>query len=594
MILLWVAERSLRRDLEGDIARALESEAAPGARGAARRFGGLARSGPAAGARRPDIGLPSSIGRLGQGRQRFPAGPAPGDRESRPPARGPGRARGSATASPAGGARPSDGSCSMSPMPGGPGVVRVAAGLDQVDDIVRRAQQAVAGARAARPADRQRARARGRPLDRTAAGRDRFGRPGDRGGRTAPVSPLGHSRHRPPGAGAPRDAPPAGRPVRASCGGSRPRPRRWWSRWWRGSSRPTSGAGSSPRIRRPAGCWGTSPSERSARPAGAVPGQGRAGGGGRGAAGPGGAGPRARDGRPRLPDECAAAAVGRRRAGDARSHRDAPARGDAPRLRGQRVPRAQDPAHLDLGLRRDAADRYARPRDHPAVSLDHPRPTRAGCSGWWTTCSIWPGSRPAAGSRSGSRWTWPAAPGRPGTAAGRTPRGRVDFEVEVADGRRPRCYADADAMRQVLTNLLDNALRYTPPGGRIVCRSRPGDGGIAISVSDNGSGIVPRASAPDLRAVLPLRSVPLAGGGRHRAGARDRQAPGGGARRAGSRPRASGERAPRSPAGSPTSFKPPGRPIAGRRPRDSSGPVAPISRSQVSASAVRRAPRPSR
>src|SRR4029453_8850207 len=31
-------------------------------------------------------------------------------------------------------------------IPGGPGVVRVAAGLDQVDEIVNRAQQAVAGA----------------------------------------------------------------------------------------------------------------------------------------------------------------------------------------------------------------------------------------------------------------------------------------------------------------------------------------------------------------------------------------------------------------------------------------------------------------
>ena len=31
-------------------------------------------------------------------------------------------------------------------IPGGPGVVRVAAGLDQVDEVVRRAQRAVAGA----------------------------------------------------------------------------------------------------------------------------------------------------------------------------------------------------------------------------------------------------------------------------------------------------------------------------------------------------------------------------------------------------------------------------------------------------------------
>jgi two-component system phosphate regulon sensor histidine kinase PhoR len=66
----------------------------------------------------------------------------------------------------------------------------------------------------------------------------------------------------------------------------------------------------------------------------------------------------------------------------------------------------------------------------------------------------------------------------------------VEFELEIA-GEADTVVADADAIRQVLTNLLDNSLRYTPPGGRIVCRSRPEGGGIAISVADNGSGIVP-------------------------------------------------------------------------------------------------------
>jgi PAS domain S-box-containing protein len=65
----------------------------------------------------------------------------------------------------------------------------------------------------------------------------------------------------------------------------------------------------------------------------------------------------------------------------------------------------------------------------------------------------------------------------------------IEFQVDVA-GDATTVLADADAIGQVLTNLLDNALRYTPPGGRIVCRSRRHDGGIAISVSDNGMGIV--------------------------------------------------------------------------------------------------------
>jgi two-component system phosphate regulon sensor histidine kinase PhoR len=66
----------------------------------------------------------------------------------------------------------------------------------------------------------------------------------------------------------------------------------------------------------------------------------------------------------------------------------------------------------------------------------------------------------------------------------------VEFGVEVtADAET--VMADADAIRQVLTNLLDNSLRYTPRGGRITCRSRLQGDGVAISVTDNGSGIVP-------------------------------------------------------------------------------------------------------
>jgi two-component system phosphate regulon sensor histidine kinase PhoR len=64
----------------------------------------------------------------------------------------------------------------------------------------------------------------------------------------------------------------------------------------------------------------------------------------------------------------------------------------------------------------------------------------------------------------------------------------VQFNVDVEPGAEI-ALADVDALRQVLTNLLDNSLRYTSRGGRIVCRSRLEDGGVAISVADNGSGI---------------------------------------------------------------------------------------------------------
>jgi two-component system phosphate regulon sensor histidine kinase PhoR len=69
-------------------------------------------------------------------------------------------------------------------------------------------------------------------------------------------------------------------------------------------------------------------------------------------------------------------------------------------------------------------------------------------------------------------------------AAGR----KVELTVEAEAGAETVA-ADADALRQVLLNLIDNALRYSPPGGRITCRSSAHDGGTVVSVSDSGPGI---------------------------------------------------------------------------------------------------------
>jgi two-component system phosphate regulon sensor histidine kinase PhoR len=72
--------------------------------------------------------------------------------------------------------------------------------------------------------------------------------------------------------------------------------------------------------------------------------------------------------------------------------------------------------------------------------------------------------------------------------AERAAAGAVQFEVDIGPGAAT-AVVDSDALRQVLTNLLDNSLRYTPPGGRIVCRSRRENAGVAVSVADTGSGI---------------------------------------------------------------------------------------------------------
>lgn len=71
------------------------------------------------------------------------------------------------------------------------------------------------------------------------------------------------------------------------------------------------------------------------------------------------------------------------------------------------------------------------------------------------------------------------------------PRGAergVRFEVEAADGATT-VLADSEGLRLVLRNLLDNALRHTPPGGRIAVRSSPSEGGVTLQVADTGSGI---------------------------------------------------------------------------------------------------------
>ncbi|MGE4537332.1 MAG: sensor histidine kinase [Desulfovibrio sp.] len=55
-------------------------------------------------------------------------------------------------------------------------------------------------------------------------------------------------------------------------------------------------------------------------------------------------------------------------------------------------------------------------------------------------------------------------------------------------GRLP-VMADVDRMRQVLANLLDNAVKYTPSGGRVELSGRLHDGAVSVCVADTGEGI---------------------------------------------------------------------------------------------------------
>lgn len=54
----------------------------------------------------------------------------------------------------------------------------------------------------------------------------------------------------------------------------------------------------------------------------------------------------------------------------------------------------------------------------------------------------------------------------------------------------PALYADAKTIRQILTNLVSNALKFTPTGGQATIRLRMGgDGSLSVMVADTGAGI---------------------------------------------------------------------------------------------------------
>jgi signal transduction histidine kinase len=63
--------------------------------------------------------------------------------------------------------------------------------------------------------------------------------------------------------------------------------------------------------------------------------------------------------------------------------------------------------------------------------------------------------------------------------------------VETFPDNLPRVEADRAKLRRILVNLLSNALKFTPKGGRVEVRAEQLDGHINIAVSDTGVGIAP-------------------------------------------------------------------------------------------------------
>ena len=63
----------------------------------------------------------------------------------------------------------------------------------------------------------------------------------------------------------------------------------------------------------------------------------------------------------------------------------------------------------------------------------------------------------------------------------------IDFISEIEDGLKIK--ADGEKIIEVVENILDNSLKFTPEKGEVKIKVTGNEGGIAINISDNGIGI---------------------------------------------------------------------------------------------------------
>ena len=74
--------------------------------------------------------------------------------------------------------------------------------------------------------------------------------------------------------------------------------------------------------------------------------------------------------------------------------------------------------------------------------------------------------------------------GRQGVGRRQRPHIVVDLPTEPLDAA-----ADRDKLRQILANLVDNAVKFSPDGGTVTVAARRKSGAVEVRVVDSGPGI---------------------------------------------------------------------------------------------------------
>ena len=69
-------------------------------------------------------------------------------------------------------------------------------------------------------------------------------------------------------------------------------------------------------------------------------------------------------------------------------------------------------------------------------------------------------------------------------------RKNIDLRQQLDPGLPP-IFQDPGKVRQIVSNLISNALKFTPEGGRVVVKARASNDSVLIDVIDNGVGIAP-------------------------------------------------------------------------------------------------------